>query len=299
MKDEITTTKETSLMIRAKKTADTFLATGKDLVKQVEELRIDKREDLQVATTIMKECQFTEQELESKRLEITKPLNDFITDVNILFRETAIPVLSAKATIKQKILVWNQEQERIKLEEEQKRFAAEQARLQKIEDERLAREKIETAKREAEEAKLEAERLRLQKLEEERLAKEFEANKTSEAEQARLKEIADKQRIEREKLDQEKLDIERKNRELEEEKLRIEEEKREMTRKYIADNLAAINAKDSKVKGIVHLWTYEIVDEQKVPRVFCTPDSKKINEAIKAGVRLIDGLKIFENKIVR
>ena len=214
MKDEIII-KETSLMVRAKKTADTFLVTGRGLVKQVEELSIEKREDLQVATTIMKECQFTEKELEEKRLEITKPLNDFITDVNVLFRETAIPVLNAKATIKQKILVWNQEQERIRLEEEQKRFAAEQARLQKIEDERLAREKIETAKREAEEARLKAEQERLRKLEEERLQKEFEANKASEAEQARLRDIADKQRLEREKIDQEKLDIARKNREAE------------------------------------------------------------------------------------
>ncbi|MDZ4228522.1 MAG: hypothetical protein U1E54_04730 [Candidatus Levybacteria bacterium] len=288
-----------ALIIRAKKTANTFLITGNDLVKQSAELIIAKKEDVQIATSIMKDCQLTEKELEAKRLEITKPLNDFITEVNVLFRETATPILQAKSDIKQKILVWNQEQERIKLEEERKRFEAEQARLRKLEEERLLREKIELEKRLAEEAKLKAEQERLRKLEEERLRKEFEANKASEEEQARLKAIADKQRLEREKIEQEKLEIIRKNREIEEEKLRIAEEKKEMTRKWIADQKALIEGKDRKVKGIVNLWTYEIIDEALLPRVFCSPDSKKINEAIKQGIREIEGLRIYENKIVR
>lgn len=54
-----------------------------------------------------------------------------------------------------------------------------------------------------------------------------------------------------------------------------------------------------KVKGITKRWTYEILDESQIPREFCSPDSKKINEAIKGGVREVPGLKIFEQEDVR
>ena len=87
---------DNSLIVKAKKTANTFLVTGNSLIKQSTDLIIAKNEDLQIATSIMKECQLTEKELEAKRLEITKPLNDFITEVNVLFRETANPILKAK-----------------------------------------------------------------------------------------------------------------------------------------------------------------------------------------------------------
>lgn len=42
-------------------------------------------------------------------------------------------------------------------------------------------------------------------------------------------------------------------------------------------------------------WKAEIEDEAKVPREYCIPSQKLINEAIKAGVREIPGVKIFED----
>lgn len=48
------------------------------------------------------------------------------------------------------------------------------------------------------------------------------------------------------------------------------------------------------------VWTAEIIDPKKVPRVYCTPDMKKIRQAVKDGIRQMAGVKITEEvKIVR
>lgn len=41
-------------------------------------------------------------------------------------------------------------------------------------------------------------------------------------------------------------------------------------------------------------WTFEVVDEKKVPREYLVVDSAAINKAIRNGVREIDGLDIFQ-----
>ena len=41
-------------------------------------------------------------------------------------------------------------------------------------------------------------------------------------------------------------------------------------------------------------WKGEIVDGEKVPREYCIPDQKLINQAVRMGVRTIEGVKIFE-----
>lgn len=282
-----------------KENALSFISKGKDLITEAKKAELVKREDMQSASIILKSCQMVEQELEEKRIEITKPVNDFVKEVNALFKETAVYILEAKNIIKTKILTFEQEQERIRKEEEQKRFAEEQARLKKLEDERLERERIEQKKREEEEKKLKAEQERLQKLEEARLEKELKARQLNEAEAQKIRDEAEKQRIERETLENEKIEIARQKREAEEEKKRIEEEKRLMEAKRLADLEESDRLAQLKVKGIYKKWSWEITDEEKIPRAFCSPDSKKINESIKKGIREIDGLRIFESNLVR
>lgn len=46
-------------------------------------------------------------------------------------------------------------------------------------------------------------------------------------------------------------------------------------------------------------WKYEIEDETQVPLAYCSPDSAKINAAIKAGVREIPGVRVYEDKIMK
>jgi len=41
-------------------------------------------------------------------------------------------------------------------------------------------------------------------------------------------------------------------------------------------------------------WVGEIEDPEKVPREYCSPDQRLINNAVKMGVREIPGVKIFE-----
>lgn len=43
------------------------------------------------------------------------------------------------------------------------------------------------------------------------------------------------------------------------------------------------------------VWKAEIVETSQVPREFCTPDMKLINEAVKAGIREIAGVRIWED----
>lgn len=277
-----------------KKDAAAFLAIGNNLVSKAEKAYIQMSEDVQIARAILKQCQEAEGDIESKRVEITKPLNDFIKEVNVLFKETTTPILTAKNTIKTKILAYEQEQERIKKEAEAKRFAEEQARLKRLEEERLERERIEAKKRAEEEAKLKAEQERLRKLEEARIEKELLAKKANEDEQKKIREEAEKQRIDRELLEKEKLQIEQAKRDAEEERKRLEEEKKIIEAKKAADEEAAMLAAKLKVKGVRSRWSFEIVNEEEISRAYCSPDSKKINEAIKAGVREIKGLRIFE-----
>jgi hypothetical protein len=42
-------------------------------------------------------------------------------------------------------------------------------------------------------------------------------------------------------------------------------------------------------------WKAEVTDEGAVPREYCTVDTRKINAAVKAGVREIPGVRIFED----
>jgi len=43
-------------------------------------------------------------------------------------------------------------------------------------------------------------------------------------------------------------------------------------------------------------WTFEVVDEKKVPHEYLTVNDAKVDEAIKNGVREIAGLKIFQKE---
>ncbi len=52
---------------------------------------------------------------------------------------------------------------------------------------------------------------------------------------------------------------------------------------------------DSGSSTIKAEWIYKIVDPQKVPREYCSPDDKKLKAAVKAGIRTIAGCEISED----
>lgn len=43
-------------------------------------------------------------------------------------------------------------------------------------------------------------------------------------------------------------------------------------------------------------WAWELEDEQSIPREYLTLDEKKIDEAVKQGIRNIPGIKVFEKE---
>ena len=47
--------------------------------------------------------------------------------------------------------------------------------------------------------------------------------------------------------------------------------------------------------SFIKVWKHEIIDAEKVPREFCKPDEVKLNAAVKAGLRSIPGVKIYED----
>ena len=44
-------------------------------------------------------------------------------------------------------------------------------------------------------------------------------------------------------------------------------------------------------------WAFEVTDPAAVSRAYCSPDEKKIKEAVKSGVREISGVRIYERAI--
>ncbi len=44
-------------------------------------------------------------------------------------------------------------------------------------------------------------------------------------------------------------------------------------------------------------WTFEIVDQEKVPRDYLMVDNEKIRKAVQGGIRSIPGVKIFEKVV--
>lgn len=56
---------------------------------------------------------------------------------------------------------------------------------------------------------------------------------------------------------------------------------------------------DSGTSYITKRWTFEIVNEDMVPREFCSSDSKKLRAAVAGGARQIAGVNIYEDEDMR
>lgn len=268
---------------------------GLEIKTSASELVIKNSEDLQKSSAIFKLCQENLKEIEEGRKELITPHRDFVNQINKLAKKVSVSTEEAKLLVKEKILKYNQEQEKIRFEKaEKERKRLEKIRLKEDED-RLERKRIEDEKREKEEARLEKIRIGQEKAQA-KIDEEKNENKRKEAqiEADRINAQA--------KIEADKLEIARKKRELDEERKQIEEDKKEAKRKALEAKQQEKRDKEeeaNKVKGMRTLTKYEIIDEDLVPRGFCSSDSKKINEAIKSGVKKIAGIKIFKEKSIR
>ena len=62
---------------------------------------------------------------------------------------------------------------------------------------------------------------------------------------------------------------------------------------FVGDMLHSIDTDEGSMTR-TKKWVYEIVDEKKIPCPLMSADDKKIKAAIKAGIREIEGIKIYE-----
>jgi hypothetical protein len=55
----------------------------------------------------------------------------------------------------------------------------------------------------------------------------------------------------------------------------------------------------AKVKGLTSVWKYEIIDVSLLPAEYLMPDTAKITAVVKAGIREIPGVRIYDEQIIR
>ena len=63
--------------------------------------------------------------------------------------------------------------------------------------------------------------------------------------------------------------------------------------------IAPVEVKVSTNTVTTKRWTFEVVDESKIPRKYLTVNTVAINQAVRNGVREIDGLNIFQTEGLR
>lgn len=115
----------------------------------VESMVIDSQETYDLAADELKAIKFKAKGLEDQRTAITGPINKALKAVNDLFRSPSEYLTKAESIIKNKMIGYTTEQERIAAEERRKAEAAiraEQARLAKEAADREAAAKIEADK---------------------------------------------------------------------------------------------------------------------------------------------------------
>jgi chromosome segregation ATPase len=111
----------------------------------------------------------------------------------------------------------------------------------------------------------------------------------------------------RNKLKQYEMKLEEDARELRKAKEQEEENRRKLQeqllnnapREEIAETIMQLKQIDeppTEKTSLRSRWLWEVVDNAMIPRQYLIPDTKAINEAVRSGVREIEGIRIYEDK---
>jgi hypothetical protein len=222
-------------------------------------LVIKSAEAYEHAAVILKSIKGSIAQIETARTRITGPINESLREVNAQAKAAAAPFLADETVIKNAMIRYSDEQDRIR-EEEQRRAnevaRKEQARLQAIADEtaRKAREEADRKRREAEAAAA--------------------AGRAAEA--ARL--LAQASRVE--------------------EKAAEKTELFENRAAQVVAPVATQEAPKVAGISIPMVWDYEIVDEAMIPREYCDVSATRIRKVVQAmqGNTRIPGVRVFQRK---
>ena len=186
------------------------------VVQAAEGVTVSSEKGMEEATDILSWVSKAKKQVEDKRKFLVKPLNDHVKAINEMFKGYMAPLEQADAMLRKKVIIYRQEQERIRREEE----------------DRLRKE-------------AEAERKRMEK----------QAKKEGVAPPPPPPPVAPS----------------------------MPEQA-----KTTYSGMGSVSTK--------MVWDFEIVDENKVPRNFMIANEKAIRAAVKAGVRNIPGVKVFQKE---
>lgn len=264
------------------------------------------------AVAVKKEINAHGKLVKDSRLALTRPLDDMKKLIMTKESEVMLPLDKAKADISDKILTYEEELERLRQVEVErvgaileslgvsvwslKTSAEVDSRGKEVKDTfgKLTKTDqnnadIKLAFRSSVDAlttrKTNLEEEKRQRIERERLAKE-----------------AEKQSTERAALDRERAAIEQKERELQADRDRQQREleRQELEAKAAEQRKAEAAAEKARPKSnIATVTEFEIETPSLVDRMYCSPDSVKIRQAIKDGATEIAGVRIFQTKKVR
>jgi len=204
------------------------LQQGHSAMVEIAEKAIMKSQgDIDMANVNLSKLSHAIKQLEDKRLLMTKPINQGLTEINNTFKGIKLPLRSAYSILDGKVMTWRRD--------EQAKREKESARL--MEETRLKNEKIE-------------------------------------AEENRRKKIRDAHEAKGHNVSDEPIEIERE----------------------IAPVVPDLAHTDST--KIRKEWTWEVVDETKIPRKFFVLNEVMINKEVRTKlVREISGLRIFQKDV--
>lgn len=244
-----------------------------------------------VASGTLKTIKAFANEINARRLSVTKPLNDKVKEFNDYAKQITQPLDEAEAFVKRQMAAYAEEEKKIRDREqaridadlrESERVAAEQRR--KIEaDAKASREKA-GAQRRAEE---ESQRLKFEA--EKKAAADaralFGAGPADKAkEEAEAREIAARQERERKAAEQA----------AEEQRIALKARfDRETQEREKAAAAARSKLEAERPKNIRQLPKFEIIDASLVPAEFLMVDEVKVGASVRGGNRSIPGIRIW------
>jgi hypothetical protein len=260
-------------------------------VAQAHALTVATPDQAQAAVEFLSRIAGAKKRSEKARKVLVDPLNAHVKMINERLKGDAAPLDEADNLVRGKLLAFQQE--------EQRRVAAEQARIDA--ERRAAEERAEAERRRQADEAAQAER---EAAERER-ARQAELRK---AENERAREIAMLDDYELEQLyqagtDRELVDAEqasrRAAREAQERADTTRREAEEAQQREIAvASVPAVAvtttrlASESGSASVRKVWRAYIEDESAIPREYLQVDVKKINAAVKDGVREIPGVRV-------
>jgi uncharacterized membrane protein YqiK len=222
-------------------------------------LVIKSEEGFQAAASRLKEIKGALAQIEDARTRITKPLNESLRETNAQAKAAAAPFLADEIVIKNAMIRYSNEQDRIRQEEQRRANEAaekERRRLQAIADEtaRKAREEAEKKRREAEAA----------------------AAAGRQAEADRLRAAASRV----------------------EEKAAEKSELFENRASQVVAPIATQEAPKVAGISVPKVWTFDIIDPMAIPREFLIVDETRIRKVVQAmkGSTNIPGVRVSEVK---